>query len=265
MVRMMDRVLSRRNLVGLAGLSATGLGVSKVLASQSQPPMEGRGDWESYPAAPMLMAFATANFPQLPYSSMEELQPGPGWQLMNSVELGSFMIPPGWSGVLGWANSLRNDGVPEWQPQQLTWPFWAATAAVSPDETSSYAHINGSVDAFLAPDDGIELARTTVLGNKVRGKEVCAALQSEMRNGIENIHWIAAHLYPDGLLLSRGWAILSEVSGASLGPGSTFGFDAMFSPADVSTPMMKDVFIPIMWQHVPKGGGGTDPTPTPTP
>jgi hypothetical protein len=249
-------------------LAPLGAAAIHRLASAQSGGLNIRGDCTEEPALQMMMDFATGNLDRLPYRTMDEFLPGADWEFRESVELGMLLVPPGWNVQNVQANSFSRNGVPEWQSQQLSFPYWGGCFIISPDESAAYIYISGRMDGppFLDGNGLVELARTSVMGSDNTPREVCVSTQDEPGFSRQSSQFVVGDRYGRDLIISRGFGIQSEVSGATLGPGTEFGFEIMAAPRRESAELMEDVFIKIMWQLIPRSGSGDDePTPTPSP
>ncbi|MCC6705009.1 MAG: hypothetical protein IT334_09035 [Thermomicrobiales bacterium] len=258
---------TRRALIAAPPLAMLGLVAQRLTFAQDDG-LVSRGDCTDEPALRMLLDFQTNNLDRLPYRTLDDVLPGVDWQLVNSPDLGAFFVPGDWTPLVLWANAIDDRGVPEWQQEQPRWPFWSAVFVVSPDQTSAWISVQGAVDGppYLDADALMSLARTTIMGSDERGRELCAVGRHDSTGLMGNVLFAFGDRYGSDLFCCRGYGIPSEAAGPSFGPGTAFGFDAMIAPRRQSEETMRDVFIRILWQFLPKPGGGeSTPTPTPTP
>lgn len=261
-------VLNRRALLAMPPLAGIGLIAQRMTSAQS-PQLETRGDCLDEPALRMLLDFQTGNWDRLPFTREEDVLPEADWVVGVSPEIGALLVPPDWTFLNVWANSFAENGVPEWQAEQMVYPWWAATFIISPDESAAFISVTGGVDGrpYLGAGDLVELAQNTIMGSADEGREVCAALQEQQAGlGMNEVLYTFGSRYGRDLLVCRGWGLQSDVSGPSAGPGTTFNFDVMIGPRRESEELMTDVFMRILWQMLPKSGdGASTPTPSPTP
>lgn len=259
-----NRFFNRRTLLMSTPILAAGLWSQRPQASRASQ-IELTGDCSVEPALQYVYDFSTSNFMALPLQRMGSLDPGPDWVIARSPELGVLLVPPDWIVVNGWANSFDRDGIPEWSGTQPQYPFWATTLVASPDETVAYMYVTGSVDQVeLTPADGAQIARNVMMGVERRNRSLCLAEQVDPQYDMQLGHWISGDRYGSDLLFTRGSTIISSVSGANLGPGTTFLFDGFVVPRAEAEDLVLDVYLKILYQLLPKGGA-TDPTPTPSP
>lgn len=257
---------SRRTLLGLAPAAAVATW-AMLRASSNARQMEVDGDCAREPAADLLYNFVTTNFAALPYVGLDDRV---DWRLGQSTKFGAFMAPPDWSVVNAWANEWGPNGIPRWQTEPLPAPAWTTTTVIAPDQDALWMYVEGSVDdIYLTPELAGELARATIVGSDANLRDVCALRQTDIVNTeLENTLFMTADRQGSELLLTHGWALLAPFGGPSLGKGSAFGITGMIAPRRHAEDVMRDVFLRIMWQLLPRAGGGSDddePTPTPTP
>lgn len=259
-----SRFFSRRSLLASVPVLAAGF-LSRHLRTTSAAQISLTGDCSVEPALQYLYDFNTLNFTALPIRDTGTLEPNLDWVIAQSPELGVFMIPPGWSLFNGFANSWDRDGNPQWTADTLPYPFWSTTAIVSADDTAAYIFVRGGIDnVHLTPADGAQLMRDIVMEPVAKPTSLCLAEQTDTLGDTGQGIWISGDRYGNELLLSRGSILASSVAGFSLGPGSTFFFDAFVAPSDEAADLVLDVYLKLLYQQIPKGGA-SDPTPTPSP
>lgn len=265
MASILSRRFSRRS-----AMAATPMLVAGVLAYRSQrgsaAQVQVDGDCALEPAMIHFANFAAGNLMALPTARIQSFDPGIGWQMAQSPELGVFLAPPGWTVANGFANTFDRNGMPQWQAEPLPYPFWSTTIISPPDQSSAYMYVRGAIDnVALTPTDGIELGRALIMEGQGTPRSVCQLQQTEPPSMMTTAHWVAGDRYGrTDLLMHRGSVIISEVAGASLGPGTTFLLDGIIAPRAGAEELFLNTYLQILWQFLPKGGGG-DPTPTPTP
>lgn len=261
------RRFTRRALIAAPPLATLGLFAQRLAFAQNSGTVS-RGDCLDEPALRMLLDFQTNNLDRLPYQTIDEVLPRADWQIVNSPDLGVFLVPGDWTPLILWANTIDERGVPEWQQEQPRWPFWSSVFVVSPDQSSAWISVQGAVDGppYLDADALMDLARTTIMGSDAKGRELCAVGRYQSTGLSGDVLFGFGDRYGSDLFCCRGYGLQSEVAGPSLGPGTAFGFEAMIAPRRESEEAMRDIFIPILWQFLPKPGGAeSTPTPTPTP
>lgn len=259
----LDRILNRRTV--LAGVPFVGVGLWSQRPRVSAQ-MQMSGDCTLEPAVQYLRDYATMNLQALPADKMGmTFEPGVDWEIAQSAELGILMIPPGWTLVNVWANSVDSDGMPEWQQNQPQFPFWAATIIISPDESAMFMYVYGGVDdVALSPADGADLARQLVMGTEDQPNNICQIEQVNPPSTQQSAAFLTGERYESNLMVSKGDLLISSVSGMNLEYGTTFMIDAFVAPASEAEDLVLNVYLKILYQLIPKGGE-SEPTPTPTP
>ncbi|MCO5217244.1 MAG: hypothetical protein M9909_00165 [Thermomicrobiales bacterium] len=266
----MDSIL-RRRFSRRSAVAATPMLMAGLLAYRSQlgsaAQMQVEGDCSLEPALVHYANFAAGNLMALPTLRIRSFDPGVGWQMAQSPELGFFLAPPGWTVANGYANTFDRNGLPQWQAEPLQYPFWSTTIIAPPDQSSAYMYVRGAIDnVALTPVDGADLGRSLIMAGEGRPQNVCQITQTEPPSTITSAHWVAGDRYGrTDLLMHRGSVLISEVAGASLGPGTTFMLEGIIAPRADAEDLFLNTYLQILWQFLPKGGGGGDPTPTPTP
>lgn len=259
-----ERIINRRSIMLGAPLLAAGLWTQRPKVSAQ---VQVTGDCSIEPAVQYVRDYASQNLMALPAEKMgATLDPAVDWVMAQSGELGVLLIPPGWTLVNAWANTTDSDGMPEWQTTQLQFPFWATTLIVSPDESAMFMHVYGAYDNVeLSAADGAELARQLVMGRDQRPDGICQVEQIDPPAMLQSSKWLTGDRYGSSLMVSKGELLISSVSGMTLGYGTTFIFDAFVAPATEAEDLVLNVYLKLLFQLAPKGGGGGDTTPTPSP
>ena len=264
MTSLLNRILSRRSFIAGLPLVAGGAIAHKQRASGAAQ-ISLAGDCSVEPALQYLLDFNTLNFTALPVWGSGTLEPDFDWVPVQTPEIGILMIPPNWSVVHQFAHEFDRDGVPIWTESQLPYPFWTTTMFVSPDDLVAYIFVRGAIDNVqLLPADGADLMRHIVMDPVVRPENLCMAEHTDLSGEIGTGNWVSGDRYDHELLLSRGTVLVSPVAGPSLGPGTTFFFEAFVAPTEIAAELTLDVYLKILYQQLPKGGDG-EPTPTPSP
>ncbi len=247
--------INRRLLIA-GGLSATaGLSGAAAFAQQPAPTAVVTGDCEDEPGIKMLFDWRAG---KPVYSSLTEAMPQIDWEpVQHPSLLLPYLIPPGWTAIPGWCDSLTNDGMPNWVAEPPQVPWLTLSRIVSPDEDAAFEYVVGNIQGQpLSTAQCAAVAQQSVLGPKPELRSICS-----IDNQFDPLapSWFTADRYDQSVLITAGTAL--GLPDFYL-PATTVTFQNIFAPRKDLEELMYEVFLRILYQFL--GGGGSDPTPTPT-
>lgn len=261
-------MLSRRRFLVAAGIASTIVAGSRYRSSQASQATE-HGDCALIPAMYWYREFQRANFIAMPYTELNEHLPQHGWTATSDPELGPFLVPPGWTTDNFFANRLDRAGSPIWGAEYLEHPRWTATMVTAPNQSAFYMIIHSIVDGVQVDSQGgARLVRELAIGPEVETEAFCLIEQLSIEGQLPMSVWVSGETFDDYLIMSNGHAIAADFLGMSAGPGSRVVGNVLVCPYDEADDYMREVFLRILWQFVPKAPGGAGevtPTPSPTP
>lgn len=256
---------SRRRFIASAGVASAILAGRRLSSSAARQPVE-HGDCALIPAMQWYTSFQRAQFMDIPYPGLEARPANERWTATEDPEAGPFLVPEGWTTDNFFANQFDRSGAPVWGAEYMDHPRWTATMVTSPDQNAFYMMINAVVDGVQVDSQGgANLARDLAIGPEVETEAFCLVEQQLTEGQLPVAVWVSGETFEDHLLMTNGQSIVADFAGMTGGPGSRVVANVLVCPYDESEEYMSDVFLPIMWQFVPKGPGGSDPTPTPSP
>lgn len=247
-----SRTFSRRAamLVGAGAL----VSVARGGGSDAQEPFPYVRSCLQHPGVQILLDWRAAR----PVMTIEDLLPPPGWQLYFHPTMPvSFQFPADWRGEARWAEWLSGTLAPVWQTVPPLLPVVTSARIVSPDGAAAFeigvASITG---AALTIQQSAAIALQGVLGESPRVTPICGF---EEESPLART-WFQAVRSGTSVLVTDGVTI-SDSSGFS--PFTTLSFQTFLGPSAQFDALARQVFLRILFQLLPGGGG--DPTPTPTP
>lgn len=264
----MPETLSRRRLLGAAGTAAAILTYGRLRSSAARQSVE-HGNCALIPAMQWYRSFQRAEFMDIPNPLLTERPAGERWIATQDPELGPFLVPEGWTTDNFFANRFGRSGEPVWGSNFLDHPRWSATMVTSPDQNAFYMHINAVVDGVQVDSQGgANLARDLAIGPEVETEQFCLMEEQLIEGQLPVAVWVSGETFADHLIMTNGQSMVADFAGMTGGPGSRVSANVLVCPYEESEGYMSEVFLPIMWQFVPKAPGGEGektPTPSPTP
>lgn len=245
----------RAMLAGLLGVGAH-LGRGAVLAEQVAPTPVVTGDCEEEPGIEMLFAWRQG---QVVYPSIGDSMPQTDWEPAEHPGLlMPYLIPPGWTSIAGWCDSISRDGRPNWTDTPMPVPWLQLHRVISPDGNAAFEYVIGNIQGQpLHPLQVAEIAKASIVGENQEFREIC--LIDDSLNQLAP-SWFTADRWERSVLITAGTALgLPDV----FLPATTVTFQNIIAPRRDLEELMYDVFLRILFQFL--GGGGSDETPTPTP
>lgn len=256
---------SRRHLLAGAGLASAILAHHRLRSAVARQPVE-HGDCALIPAMQWYTAFQRAQFLDIPNPMLTERPAGERWIPTQDPEAGPFLVPEGWTTDNFFANEFDRSGAPVWGADPLDHPRWTATMVTSPDQNAFFMMINAAVDNVAVDSQGgANLARDLAIGPEVETEQFCLMEQVLTDAQIPMAVWVSGETFAEHLIMTNGQSIAADFAGMNGGPGSRVVANVLVCPSEESDDYMANVFMPIMWQFVPRDAGGSDPTPTPSP
>ena len=249
----LSRPLTRRALgLGSLGLTTLTLG-RQVGAAQIAPGATLSGDCLIEPGVALLAGF---NLGQ-PVVSIPELLAPLDWQRYVNFDTGlSFTYPPDWTGGTLWAERVSGSSGPVWTMQQPLAPALTTARIFSSDGSASFENAIGTIYGVVFNlSQAATMAELGLVGASARLTPICSY---EDPNPLAP-SWFRASYVDDSVLVTEGFAWASP---RALLPNTLVIYYGMLGRRDEFEALMREVFLRILFQF--KGGGGDEPTPTPT-
>ena len=189
----------------------------------------------------------------------QELLPGADWLLFSSpYSLVTFLYPPDWPAQLLYAATFSENAAPIWTADIPQAGGMLAARVMSPDSTALWEYVAGTLQGVaISIEQAIAIAEGGVLGDGYAGTRLCLYTEPTVNGGIA---WLTA-IERDGLLVLTNGTLYADTSGFS--PFSVITYYSLAASQATYEQTMRQVFLPIQWQLLKRGG--EEPLWTPTP
>lgn len=247
--------MKRRSV--LAGLFGVSFGA--VLRGKTEAQTGQTGDVTACLAEPGIALFLDV-FQGTSNLNFQELLPGAGWQLFSSpYSLVTFLYPPDWSAELLYAATFTENAAPIWTADVPQAGGLLSARVMSADATAAWEYVAGTFQGVaMSMEQAIGMAEGGMLGDGYTGNRLCIYTEPTMSGGSA---WLTA-IESNGLLLLTNGTLFADSSGFS--PFSVITYYGMVAPRASYEQVMREVFIPIQWQLLRRGGEDAVATSTPT-
>ncbi len=171
----------------------------------------------------------------------------------------SLLIPPDWSGVVGWASGFSSSGAPIWETTPPLTPQLRGVRLLSADGLAAYEYVSGTIlGPPLQPTQLASIAQQGILGETPVLTPICGFSQSESLQP----SWFTADYFGSSILVTSGaFTPLPD----AFSPATVVTYQNFFGPAASYEPLMGEVFLRFLFQLLSGASSSVAPTPTPTP
>lgn len=248
--------MRRRSM--LAGMLGVGLGTA--ICAESEAQTGPTTDLAGCLAEPGIALFLDV-FQGRSTLTFQELLPGADWVLFSSpYSLVAFLHPPDWSAQLLYASTFTQNAAPIWTAGVPQAGGLLAARVVSPDASAAWEYVAGTLQGVaLSIEQAIAIAEGGILGDGYSGSRLCLHTEPTISGGTA---WLTA-IESDGRLVMTNGTLFADASGFS--PYSVITYYGLAAPRASYEQVMRQVFLPIQWQLLRRGGEDAVATSTPTP
>jgi hypothetical protein len=193
--------------------------------------------------------------------SHDELVPPLSWKLFTHPSVSLVVQYPGdWTAYGLWASSLTQSGAIAWQSAPSSNTTLSGVRFVSPDGRALYEKVIGVLQGVaLDISGGISAAEQSFLGERQGIDQICFWHDT---TGLTP-EWTRAGSYGDYSVVTSGNVYASV---GAFDTRSYLSYQAFVGPDDQFTRLMRQVYIPMLFQGMSAGSGSSEsPTPTPEP
>lgn len=171
----------------------------------------------------------------------------------------SLLIPPDWSGVVGWAAGFSPSGAPIWETTPPLTPQLRGVRLMSADGLAAYDYVSGTIlGPPLQPAQLASIAQQGILGEAPVLTPICGFAQTESLQP----SWFTADHFGSSILVTSGsFTPLPD----AFSPATVVTYQNFFGPAASYEPLMREVFLRFLFQLLSGASSNIPPTPTPTP
>jgi hypothetical protein len=243
----------RAMMAGMLGLALGAVPRGRLLAQSGQP-----ADLAGCLAEPGIALYLDV-FESRSTMSFQELLPGTDWLLFSSpYSLVTFLYPPDWPAQLLYASTFTQNAAPIWTADIPQAGGVLSARVMSPDSSALWEYVAGTLQGVaLSIEQAVAIAEGGVLGDGYDGARLCLYTEPTLNGGTA---WLTA-IERDGLLVLTNGTLYADTSGFS--PFSVITYYSLAAPRATYEQTMRQVFLPIQWQLLKRGG--EEPVWTPTP